>query len=209
MWLDWQIIKAMVWVETGADSSDWHTKPMQIGVPGDLGLTSFLSAEEGGGLILTPAWRERLNPSTVRTVPGYNIRAGIGYLLMRMASFEYRSSFDAGSKEYDVTVEPGDSFDRIAKDQKSTVEILKQLNPKVIMLYAGQTIRCWKGLLKKVITSWRHITTESIARRYNEGGRSHYAQKLDFALSLIRSKNKMIIRAMKTIPACIEADSNA
>lgn len=29
--LDWQLIKAMVWVETGANSPEWTSKPMQIG----------------------------------------------------------------------------------------------------------------------------------------------------------------------------------
>ena len=45
--LDWQLIKAMLWVETGADNAEWKTKPMQIGVPGDPGLASFLSDKEG------------------------------------------------------------------------------------------------------------------------------------------------------------------
>ncbi|WP_310003150.1 hypothetical protein [Caballeronia sp. LZ043] len=74
--LDWRLIKAMVWVETGADSPEWNVKPVQIGVPGDPGLKSLLSAEEGGDLILPPLWRGRLTIATVRSSPVHNIRVG-------------------------------------------------------------------------------------------------------------------------------------
>jgi hypothetical protein len=36
--LDWKLVKAMVWTETGADSRKWAVRPMQIGNPGDPGL---------------------------------------------------------------------------------------------------------------------------------------------------------------------------
>ncbi|KND59258.1 hypothetical protein BVER_01121 [Candidatus Burkholderia verschuerenii] len=189
MSLDWKLIKAMIWVETGADSPEWRSKPMQIGVPGDPGLSSLLSGHEGGDLIISPGWTGRLTPVTIRTIPAYNIRAGVGYLLTRMADFEYRSTVDARSVEYDVTVKLGDSLERIAKDQKSTVDILKRLNPSIGHLRSGQTIRCRKGAIRKVITGWRHISTDSIARRYNGGGDPYYAQKLDYALSLIRAES--------------------
>lgn len=45
--LDWQMVKAMVWVETGAHHPEWKTRPMQIGNAGDPGLASFLSGKEG------------------------------------------------------------------------------------------------------------------------------------------------------------------
>jgi hypothetical protein len=32
--LDWRLVKAMIWTETGAGSPEWKTKPMQIGVAG-------------------------------------------------------------------------------------------------------------------------------------------------------------------------------
>jgi hypothetical protein len=65
--LDWQIIKAMVWTESGAAHAEWHTKPMQIGVPGDPGLASFLSGKEGGDLILPAGWKGKLTVASVRT----------------------------------------------------------------------------------------------------------------------------------------------
>lgn len=95
--LDWQIIKAMLWVESGPHKTEWNSKPMQIGVVGDPGLHSLLYGQEGGDLILPPAWRSKLTVGSVRTIPAHNIRAGIGYLLMRMASFEHRASKRAGN----------------------------------------------------------------------------------------------------------------
>ena len=43
--LNWHFIKAMVWVESGAGSPAWRTSPIQIGNPGDPGLSSLLSGK--------------------------------------------------------------------------------------------------------------------------------------------------------------------
>lgn len=56
--LDWKMIKAMVWVETGANDSEWKIKPMQIGVTGDPGLRALLSGKEGGDRLLAHAHGE-------------------------------------------------------------------------------------------------------------------------------------------------------
>jgi len=184
--LDWQFIKAMVWVETGANHPQWNLRPMQIGVEGDPGLTSLLSGNEGGDLILPPVWKGRLTTTLVRTTPAYNICAGIGYLLMRMAKFEYRSVPSADSQIYEIAVKPGDSLGKIAKVQGTTIDTLKKLNPAVAVLHPGQTLKYRKASVQKVITSWRHISTTSIAQRYNGGGDPNYAEKLDYALSLVR-----------------------
>jgi hypothetical protein len=184
--LDWQLIKAMVWVETGANNSEWNTKPMQIGVAGDPGMTSLLSGKEGGDLILPPALKGRLSTGSVRAIPSHNIRAGIGYLLMRMANFEYRSALGADTKVYEITVKPGDSFDKIAKVQGSTVDTLRKLNPTAAVLRPGQVLKYQKASVQRAITSWRQISTALIAQRYNGGGDPNYAKKLDHALSLVR-----------------------
>ncbi|WP_309805819.1 MULTISPECIES: peptidoglycan-binding protein [unclassified Caballeronia] len=115
--LDWRIIKAMTWVESGANSSEWKKKPMQIGVAGDPGLSALLSAKEAGDLILPPAWKSRLTVASVRADRLHNIRAGVGYLLMRSARFEYRSVLDGDSRTFDVTVKAGDSLEKVAKAQ--------------------------------------------------------------------------------------------
>lgn len=184
--LDWQLIKAMLWTETGAESAEWKIKPMQIGVPGDPGLTSFLSGKEGGDLILPPNWEGRLTVGSVRAIPAHNIRAGIGYLLMRMANFEHKSVLASDTKFYEIKVSAGDNLEKIAKAQSSTPEILKKLNPTVDMLRPGQVLKFQKASIQRVITSWRHLSTSLIAQRYNGGGDPNYAKKLDYALSLVR-----------------------
>jgi hypothetical protein len=192
--LDWQVIKAMLWVETGAKNSEWNSKPMQIGAAGDPGLTSFLSSREGGDLILPPALKGRLTAGSIRTNPGHNIRAGIGYLLMRMANFEYRSGLGSDPKIYELTVKAGDSLDKIAKVQGSTVDTMRKLNPTANVLRPGQVLKYQKASVQQVIASWRHISTTLIAQRYNGGGDPNYAKKLEYALSLVR-KGKVALCA--------------
>ena len=47
--LDWKVIKAMVWTESGGPSNPaWKARPMQIGNQGDPGLDALLS---GNGAI--------------------------------------------------------------------------------------------------------------------------------------------------------------
>jgi hypothetical protein len=185
--LDWQLIKAMVWTETGAEHPQWKIKPMQIGVPGDPGLASLLSGKEGGELILPPSWKGRLNIGSCTTIPSYNIRAGIGYLLMRMAIFDYRSVPGLDTKVYEIKIKPGDSLDKIAKASGTTVESLKKLNPSAAgPLRPGHLIKYRKASVERVIAGWRVISTSSIALRYNGGGDPNYAKKLDYALNLVR-----------------------
>ena len=41
---------------------------------------------------MPPGWRVRLTSSGVRSIPAQNIKAGVGYLLMRLANFEHKSA---------------------------------------------------------------------------------------------------------------------
>ncbi|MET3214820.1 UNVERIFIED_ORG: hypothetical protein ABIC48_002564 [Burkholderia territorii] len=190
--LDWQLIKAMLWVESGAADSEWNSKPMRIGVSGDPGLASLLSGNEGGDLILPPAWNGQLTMGSVRSMPAHNIRAGIGYLLMKTAHYEYRSVSNADVKIYEVIVKPGDSLDKIAKAQASTVDTLRKLNPTATVLRPGQALKYQKASVQRVITSWRQISTTLIAQRYNGGGDFNYAAKLDYALKAIQKRTGAI-----------------
>ncbi|MCW7540458.1 lytic transglycosylase [Aquabacterium sp. A7-Y] len=184
--LDWQLIKAMLWTESGAEHAEWKVKPMQIGVAGDPGLMALLSGKEGGELIIPPTWSGLLTAGSVRSMPSHNIRAGIAYLLMRMANFEHKSVAAEDGQIHEVTVKAGDSFDKIAKAQGTTIDVLKQLNPSGSVLRVGQVLKYKKASVRRVITGWRHINTASIAQRYNGGGDPNYAKKLDYALTLIR-----------------------
>lgn len=181
--LDWHIVKAMLWVESGAESSEWEVKPMRIGVPGDPGLASLLTGREGGDLILPPAWKGRLTAGSARTNPADNIRAGTGYLLMKTAQYEYRSVIHSDdARIHEVTVKPGDSLDRIAKANGSTLEVLRKLNPDASLLRPGQVLRYQKASVQRVITSWRTISTAFVAQRDNGGRDPAYVDKLDYAL---------------------------
>ncbi|MFC5475741.1 LysM peptidoglycan-binding domain-containing protein [Paraherbaspirillum soli] len=183
--LDWQLVKAMIWVETGAVSKKWRSNPMQIGNPGDPGLTSFLTGNEGGSLILPPVWQGRLTVGTASSFVSHNIRAGIGYLLMRMANFAIKNVPDTDTRTYEVTVKVGDNLDKIARTQGTTIESLRQLNPGAHMLRPGQVLKFRKAAMRKVIVGWKFITPSSVATYYNVGD-SMYAKKLDYALSIIR-----------------------
>ncbi|RSZ32289.1 MULTISPECIES: LysM domain-containing protein [unclassified Variovorax] len=184
--LNWQLVKAMVWVETGANKELWKSNPIQIGMYNDPGLSDLLANNKGGELILPP--RMNLSASRVRTEPAQNIRAGIGYLLMRSASFETRSVADADTMTYEVDVQPGDTIEKIANVQGSTVEVMKQLNPTVRTLRPGQTLKYRKASMRKVITRWMPLTSMTVATRYNTGD-PRYSQKLDYAISVIQQRD--------------------
>lgn len=184
--LHWQFIKAMVWVESGAGSPAWKTSPIQIGNPGDPGLSSLLSGKEGGELILPPQVQSALTPLLATSTAAHNIRAGIGYLLMKLANFTFQNVADADTTVYEVTVKSGDSLDKIARANGSTIETLKKLNPSAQVLKPGQVLKYQKSAIKKVIIGWKQITTANIAAYYNGGGDSTYAAKLNYALSAIR-----------------------
>jgi hypothetical protein len=186
--LDWRIIKAMLWVETGAKVADWRVRPMQIGKDGDPGMMALLGGREGGELIIPPSLRVGLSVSTGQATPAQNIRAGIGYLLMRMASFAFRTVPDADTRIYEVTAQANDSIEKIAKARGSTPELMKALNPSVHMLKPGEVLKYRKASVRKVITGWKSITSSSVAAYYNAGGDPLYVQKMNYALAAVRQR---------------------
>jgi hypothetical protein len=189
--LGWQIVKAMAWVETGASSPSWKSNPMQIGVPGDPGLGALLGGKEGGDLIISPDLKIKLTVATATTMPEFNIRAAIGYLLMRAANFAIKNVPDAtDQKIYEVKVKPGDSFDKLSRECSTTVETFQKLNPTARILHPGDVLKYQKAALRKVITGWKSLTTASIATLYNVGDPT-YSKKLDYALSVLKQKKDM------------------
>jgi hypothetical protein len=187
--LDWKVVKAMLWVETGARSPKWRTRPMQIGNDGDPGLQSLLLGNEGGDLIVPPSMRPYLSIDGVKRQPTQNIRAGIGYLLMRMAKFGFKSIPDADARIHEVTAAPGDSLDRIAKAQGSTLDVMRKLNPSVNIVHAGDVLRYQKASIQRVITGWGSLSAGSIALRYNSGD-PQYAKKFQYAAQAITQRTE-------------------
>jgi hypothetical protein len=183
MGLDWRMVKAMLWVESGGLNREWKVRPMQIGMPRDLGLPALLGDREGGWLILPPSYR--LSASAVMSIPRENIRAGVGYLMMKMANFDIQSVLDPDTKIYEVTVRPGDSLDRIAKANGSTVDVMTKLNSTPHVLRSGQVLKFRKATRKKVVVGWKYIDASNIARNYNGTGDRRYAQKLTYAFAAV------------------------
>jgi hypothetical protein len=185
--LDWRIVKAMIWTETGGPKNPaWRSNPMQIGNPGDPGLRALLFGDEGGDLVLPPEMKKRLIGTNIRGNPAMNMRAGVGYLLMRLAHYRIGTVQDpSDSNVYTLEVRRGDSYATLARANGTTVDTLKRLNHGAAPLGPGQTLRYQKASVGKKIASWDLPTSQRIAIRYNVGDKE-YSTKLDYCLTVIR-----------------------
>lgn len=129
-----------------------------------------------------------MTTTSVRGSPQMNIRAGTAYLLMRMARFDVGTvPDDKDHKVYEIVVKAGDSLDKLARTNGSTVDTLKKLNPGVFVLKPGQTLKYKKAAIQKIIVGWNMVTTSAIATRYNVGDVA-YAKKLDYCLAVMRKR---------------------
>lgn len=204
--LDWRVIKAMIWVESGHKRSAWRFRPMQIGNIGDPGLKAVLYLKktrlkngkvhiqsEGAELIIPPDYAKNLtwkNKEKIRYDPQLNIQAGVAYLLMRHAKFGYKTVTDLDTKKYTVTVKLGDSINKIAVSNHTTVNILKQLNPNLTKhnLQIGSQLRYKKAIIQRTVIGWYPMNFKSITKKYNVKGDRRYRQKLIYAFTEINSK---------------------
>ncbi len=178
----------MVWTESGGPSNAaWKSRPMQIGNPGDPGLKALLEGNEGGSLIIPESLMSGLTSQIAGRDPRMNIRAGVGYLLMRCAKFGFQTTTDGPVTSY--TIKPGDSFDKIAHQNGSTTATLQKLNPTVKVLIPKHTINIQKATTSKVITGWQPITNATIAKKYNVGD-PRYADKLAYCLTVIEKSKR-------------------
>jgi hypothetical protein len=188
--VDWRLVKAMLWTESGANVDAWRTKPLQIGVGPDPGLRALLLGQEGGDLILPPC--VVLTTSNVLTNPHANIRAGVGYMLIRMANYGFATMPD-DSSVFSVSAGPGDSFSALARKHRSTVDTLQKLNPGIRSIRAGQILKCQRASVRKTIVGWKTFDVNTVARRYNGNGQptgdSFYARKLEYAMIAIKKRN--------------------
>jgi hypothetical protein len=127
----------------------------------------------------------KLTFTTATATPQMNIQAGIAYLLMRLAKFGWTTVIDTDNKIRETVVKSGDTFERIARGNGTTVETLKALNRNMMTLRPGQSIQFQKASVRKVITRWEPPTPRNIATRYNVGD-PEYARKLEYCLAIIR-----------------------
>lgn len=120
----------------------------------------------------------------MRTTPLYNIRAGVGYLLLKLAGFEVKDVLDKDNTIHQLTVKAGDSFDKLAHAHGSTVAVMQAWNPGVPGLHPGQVLKYQKAS-HQTVAGWRAATTANVAM-YDDAA---CAKKLDFALSVIQQGN--------------------
>lgn len=191
--LDWKLIKAMVWTESGGPTARaWTSRPMQIGNAGDPGLTSLLGGKEGGELIIPPDIASGLTAKNAGSEPERNIEAGVGYLLMRAASYKFEDVWSANDPITEYKVGSGDSVDRIARRNGSTVGRLYWLNPGLQKemdehkpLKLGRVLKVQKAQTKKKIAGFKSLDNATVAALYNTGD-SRYAEKLAYCLTKIK-----------------------
>lgn len=184
--LSWALIKAMVWTESGGPTNwSWKQRPMQIGNPGDPGLDALLGGKEGGELIVPPRMLAELTSQNARADPKKNIQAGIGYLLMRLASYKSVSVADPGDTIQSYKIQPKDSFSTIAARLGSTTMELEALNPgRAKLLRPGQEIKIRKAAIVKKIANFDTLDLKTVAKLYNTIDQ-RYAEKLAYCLKII------------------------
>ena len=143
--------------------------------------------KEGSDLVIPPTLRAGLNAHNIPRDPTCNIKAGLGYLLTKLAIFSMANVLDpSDGREYSHTVKAGDCLASIAKRSGTTVETLKAMNHQINTLKPGQIIKYKKASTKMIISGWRPVTTSNIAMKYNGGGDAIYQKKLEYCLSAIR-----------------------
>lgn len=185
--LDWKWIKAIIWIESGGPTnSSWRTRPMQIGNPLDPGFGVLKRGEEGSSIIMGATLKTNLvNINT----PSVNIKAGVAYLLTRLAKSEFKSiRSDTDKAQYEYIVASGDNLSKIANNNGTTVEELKKSNPtKIIRIQPGDKLKYCKAKIERIIVGWRIISASIIAQKYNVGDRN-YSKKLTYVINEVFPK---------------------
>lgn len=174
--LNWQLIKAITWVETGAAITAWKTAPMQIGVNGDPGLNDLLNTPNGK-MILPPEYTKTLTLSNVPTNGNLNIEAGVGYFLKIMAIFGMQADKTPPGTTSGKPVTASHPAASPPESPQKHLASQKHLAP--------QKHPAPKKHL--AIVGWRAETLQYIAQHYNAGD-ANYADKLQYALDIITGK---------------------
>jgi LysM repeat protein len=111
---------------------------------------------------------------------------------MRAAKFDFVHRVDTrDTKLYDYVVKPGDSLDRIARQQGTTTDVLRSKNSTTTILRPGQRLQYQKVFREKAIVGWRSINVDSIPVLYNGHGDNMYAKKLAYAKVALSKKREV------------------
>jgi hypothetical protein len=195
--VDWTLILAMIWVESGGPKKrEWFQRVMQFGNPGDGGYPALRSREGATSLIVPAAVLARVDAAEqdrrVLDDPTLNIQGGIGYLFTRMVRSEEGTIPDAADTElhhHVVSARQHDTGSSIAAREGTTLDELRRDNPGVNLdrLHDGQDLVFHKAHVGRKITGWSVFDEATVARRYNGGGDPNYAEKLLYVHGLLRA----------------------
>lgn len=196
--LDWKLIKAMIWTETGATSAEWKTKPMQIGKSGDRGILEVTvpARPRKYNIIVPKDWDKYLKnkPDMIKSNPEYNIRAGIALLMIKMSEKEKDKTVYDDDNEYIYEVVKGDlGYSSIAKKIGTTQGVLTTLNG-IKAIHTGDKLKYKKSHLEQYIPRWKLFTPRNIQIQYNgdpkratasKPGDINYSDKFEYVYGLI------------------------
>ncbi|EAA6361166.1 TPA_asm: LysM peptidoglycan-binding domain-containing protein, partial [Salmonella enterica subsp. enterica serovar Enteritidis] len=147
--LDWKLIKAMIWTETGAAVTAWKTRPIQIGNTGDEGIKEVVipARPRKYNIIIPKTWNTYLINKTdlIRSNPEYNIRAGIALLMIKMSETEKdKIVYDNENEDTYEVVEGDRGYSSIAKKIGTTQSVLTKLNG-VKVIHPGDKLKYKKA----------------------------------------------------------------
>jgi LysM repeat protein len=188
--VDWKLMRAVVWVESGGPKTlAWTGRVMHIGSSGDPRLSAVKSGEGATSVIVPQTTRDRLASADARTInePFFNIEVGIAYLWLRMCKSEVGTIIDDPTV-YSHTLASGETASSVAQKNGTTVEDIRATNPglNIDRLSPGDVLRFHKARTGRKITGWYAFTPDNIASRCNVGDLD-YAEKLRYVMEALKS----------------------
>jgi LysM repeat protein len=199
--LDWRWVKAMSWEESGPDSHYdkqhntwgpasrmWRIYPLQIGFRRkDPGMDVIKNRKDHSELIASQELRNALKKGPM--TGELNIRAGIAYLYHVAAVKQYVPNIVDSQELHTYKVKKKtETFNSIAKSQKTTVPELELDNPRVKndIIHPNDELQFKLAHGAWQIVAWRDW--QSAIDRYNGGGDSDYLPLVNAAYKLITTR---------------------
>lgn len=199
--LDWKFVKAMTWVETGANALNdaWAIRPMQIGNKGDRGMLDLFTSPQGK-LVMPPQFVPGVNLQNAGAIGRLNIIAGVAYLLRRLGNFGVTFAPIPTSEQIRLVPIDGPSGIIGNVDERRPGAVMDSMTGSAIPLktplartihhpavqhskpHGSPKVKGYMGII-----SWKPLTVDFVAKYYNGGGDGNYADKLTFAYKMVKS----------------------
>ncbi len=179
-----RLMKALLMIESGGPAApSWRGRVAQTGNLGDQGYGVLKTGSENSDLVMSPDLRATL-ASTFINDPVLNGRAAIALVFTKAVIAVTVSAVDPADpllRQHVMT--KGDSFNRIAHTERSTVPDIRASNPSISpALRLKERVSYHHASMVRQITSWNVIDANFLARRYNGGGDPGYVEKLNYVL---------------------------